>query len=71
MRQRKRTLPFLIGLGIWLVMSVLLTVSPASSGLLGSAYAQTDSRAIGAVRVESNQPGRTCGVVGCAGGDAQ
>ena len=58
MRQRKRTLPFLIGLGIWLVMSVLLTVSPASSGLLGSAYAQTDSRAIGAVRVESNQPGQ-------------
>ena len=57
MRQRRRTLPFLIALGIWLVMSVLLTVSPASSGLLGSAYAQTDSRAIGAVRVESNQPG--------------
>ena len=57
MRQRKRRTTALIGLGIWLVMTVLLTVSPAPSGLLGSAYAQTDSRAIGAVRVESNQPG--------------
>ena len=57
MKQRRRTLSFLTGLGIWLVMTVLLTVSPAPSGLLGSAYAQTDSRAIGAVRVESNQPG--------------
>ena len=57
MRQRKRRTTALIGLGIWLVMTVLLTVSPAPSGLLGSAYAQTDSRAIGAVRVESNQAG--------------
>ena len=57
MRQRRRTLPFLIGLGIWLVMTVLVTVSPAPSGLLGSAYAQDNSRAIGEVRVESNQAG--------------
>ena len=56
MRQQKIA-PIVIGLGVWLGVVALLTISTGSSAIPGSAYAQADTRAINAVRVESNRPG--------------
>ena len=50
MLRQKRVMAALIGLVVWIVAAT-------PSGILRSVHAQADSRAIGAVRVESNQAG--------------
>ena len=57
MLRQEQVMRALTGLAVSLVMVALLTVSIAPPALLRTAYAQENSQAVGAVRVESNQPG--------------
>ena len=53
---RKKFIKHPIGLAVWLAM-LLLTISIGSPMILDTVYAQEDTKAIGAVQLESNQPG--------------
>ena len=56
MIHRKRSMTIPIGLGVWSAI-FLLTMSIGSLIVLDNVYAQEDTKAIGAVQLESNQPG--------------
>ena len=56
LRQKQVKLAFIV-LGVWLMLAALFAALPSLSALLGTVYVQKNSRAIGVVRVESNQPG--------------
>ena len=57
MLRQKQVKLALIVLGVWLMLAALFAALPSLSALLGTVYVQESSRAIGVVRVESNQPG--------------
>ena len=57
MLRQKQVKLALIVLGVWLMLAALFAALPSLSALLGTVYVQENSRAIGVVRVESNQPG--------------
>ena len=56
LRQKQVKLAFIV-LGVWLMLAALFAALPSLSALLSTVYVQENSRAIGVVRVESNQPG--------------
>ena len=56
MFHRKKSINISIGLGVWLAI-LLLTISIGSPMILDTVYAQENTKAIGAVQLESNQPG--------------
>ena len=56
LRQKQVKLAFIV-LGVWLILAALFAALPSLSALLSTVYVQENSRAIGVVRVESNQPG--------------
>ena len=56
MFHRKKSRNIAIGLGVWLAIP-LLTIFIGSPIILDTVYAQEDTKAIGAVQLESNQPG--------------
>ena len=56
LRQKQVKLAFIV-LGVWLMLAALFAALPSLSALLGTVSVQKNSRAIGVVRVESNQPG--------------
>ncbi len=57
MLRQKQVKLALIVLGVWLMLAALFAALPSLSALLGTVYVQENSRAIGVVRVESNQSG--------------
>ena len=57
MLRQKQVKLALIVLGVWLMLAALFAALPSLSALLGTVYVQENSRGIGVVRVESNQPG--------------
>ena len=56
MFHRKKFIKHSIGRGVWLAI-LLLTISIGSPMILDTVYAPEDTKAIGAVQLESNQPG--------------
>ena len=57
MLRQKQVKLALIVLGVWLMLAALMAALPSLSALLGTASVPENSRAIGVVRVKSNQPG--------------